>query len=43
MADTPKWSIFFTDGKANIVQPLSLVSGTIHVNYTYNSVKSTKY
>lgn len=29
---------FFTDGKANIVQLLSLVGGTIHVNYTYNSV-----
>lgn len=25
---------FFTDGKANIVQLLSLVGGTIHVNYT---------
>lgn len=36
MADTPKLMgyFFFTDEKANIVQLLSLVGGTIHVNYT---------
>lgn len=39
MADTTKLlGYFLLVGKANIVQLLSLVSGTIHVNYRHNSV-----